>query len=107
VGPAEAVTEHRLRPNVRYGCALEDELTQAEKDTPTVIADGRRPRLLAGSPTTVRDQIEQMTKATGVQEVMVQEVMVQDVVADPEARAHSRALLAQALGATPAVAAAS
>lgn len=78
------------------------ELTQAEKDTPTVVADGRWPRLLAGSPTTVRDQIEQMTKATGVQEVMVQ-----DVVADPEARAHSRALLGQALGATPAVAAAS
>ncbi|MGA5138408.1 hypothetical protein [Streptomyces azureus] len=38
-----------------------------------------------------------MTKATSVQEVMVQ-----DVVADPAARAHSRALLAQALGVTPA-----
>jgi alkanesulfonate monooxygenase SsuD/methylene tetrahydromethanopterin reductase-like flavin-dependent oxidoreductase (luciferase family) len=72
------------------------ELTQAEKDTPTVIADGLWPRLLAGSPITIRDQIEQMTKATGVQEIMVQ-----DVVADPEARAYSRALLAQALGVTP------
>ncbi len=78
------------------------ELTQAEKDTPTVIADGRWPRLLAGSPTTIRDQIEQMAKATGVQEVMVQ-----DVIAAPEARAHSRALLAQALGVTPAAVAAS
>ncbi|MFF7889589.1 hypothetical protein ACH40F_54805 [Streptomyces sp. NPDC020794] len=37
-----------------------------------------------------------MTKATGVEEVMVQ-----DMIADPEARAHSRALLAQALGVTP------
>ncbi|NUP18202.1 MAG: hypothetical protein HOZ81_19370 [Streptomyces sp.] len=38
-----------------------------------------------------------MAKATGVEEVMVQ-----DIVADPEARAHSRALLAQALDVTPA-----
>ncbi|OUD04481.1 hypothetical protein [Streptomyces swartbergensis] len=76
------------------------EPTQAEKDTLTVI-DGRRPRLLAGGPTTVRDQIEQMTKATGVQGVMVQEV-----VADPAARAHSRALPAQALGVAPAAVAA-
>ncbi|MFD3517653.1 MsnO8 family LLM class oxidoreductase [Streptomyces sp. NPDC058657] len=76
------------------------ELTRAEKDTPTVIADGVWPRLLAGSPDTVRDQIEQMTEATGVREVMVQ-----DLVADPQARAHSRALLAGALGAAPAAAA--
>ncbi|WP_373432526.1 MsnO8 family LLM class oxidoreductase [Streptomyces canus] len=72
------------------------ELTQEEKDAPTVITDGRWPRQLAGSPATVRDQIEQMTKATGVEEVMVQ-----DVIADPLARAHSRALLAQALGVGP------
>ncbi|MFJ8464715.1 hypothetical protein [Streptomyces swartbergensis] len=77
------------------------ELAQAERDTPTVIAHGRWPRLLAGSPTTARDQIEQITKATGVQEVMVQ-----DVVAAPAARAHSRALPAQALGVTPAAVAA-
>ncbi|MDQ0904780.1 luciferase family oxidoreductase group 1 [Streptomyces canus] len=40
------------------------ELTQEEKDAPTVITDGRWPRQLAGSPATVRDQIEQMTKTT-------------------------------------------
>ncbi|MFG2727847.1 LLM class flavin-dependent oxidoreductase [Streptomyces canus] len=72
------------------------DLTQAEKDAPTVITDGRWPRQLAGSPATVRDQIEQMTKATGVEEVLIQ-----DCIADPEARAHSRALLAQALGVAP------
>lgn len=43
------------------------ELSQAEKDTPTVINDGMWPPLLAGSPTTIRDQIEQTGKATGVQ----------------------------------------
>jgi alkanesulfonate monooxygenase SsuD/methylene tetrahydromethanopterin reductase-like flavin-dependent oxidoreductase (luciferase family) len=61
--------------------------------TSTVITDGRWPRELAGSPETVRDQLEQMTKAAGVDEVMVQ-----DIIADPAARAHSRALLAQAMG---------
>ncbi|MCX4641738.1 LLM class flavin-dependent oxidoreductase [Streptomyces sp. NBC_01446] len=73
------------------------ELTQAQKDAPTVITDGRWPLQLAGSPGTVRDQLEQMTKAAGVDEVMVQ-----DMVADPATRAHSRTLLAQALDLTPA-----
>jgi alkanesulfonate monooxygenase SsuD/methylene tetrahydromethanopterin reductase-like flavin-dependent oxidoreductase (luciferase family) len=41
----------------------ERELSQEQKDTPTVITDGRWPRQLAGSPQTVRDQLEQMTKA--------------------------------------------
>ncbi|MFM9632158.1 MULTISPECIES: MsnO8 family LLM class oxidoreductase [Streptomyces] len=68
------------------------ELTQAQKDAPTVITDGRWPLQIAGSPQTVRDQLEQMTKAVGVEEVMVQ-----DMVADPAARAHSRTLLAQAV----------
>ncbi|MEV6379608.1 LLM class flavin-dependent oxidoreductase [Streptomyces sp. NPDC051773] len=71
----------------------ERELSQDQKDIPTVITDGRWPRQLAGSPQTVRDQLEQMTKATGVDEVMVQ-----DIIAAPAARAHSRALLAEALG---------
>ncbi|MDX2602630.1 MsnO8 family LLM class oxidoreductase [Streptomyces caniscabiei] len=70
----------------------ERELSQDQKDIPTVITDGRWPRQLAGSPQTVRDQLEQMTKATGVDEVMVQ-----DIIAAPAARAHSRALLAEAL----------
>ncbi len=68
------------------------ELTQAQKDAPTVITDGRWPLQIAGSPQTVRDQLEQMTKAAGVEEVMVQ-----DMVADPATRAHSRTLLAQAV----------
>ncbi|MFJ8828065.1 hypothetical protein ACIREE_40890 [Streptomyces sp. NPDC102467] len=37
-----------------------------------------------------------MAKATGAEEVMVQ-----DMIPDPAARAHSRALLAQALGVIP------
>lgn len=72
------------------------ELGDTEKEEPTVITDGRSPRQLAGSPATVRDQLEQMTKAAGVDEIMVQ-----DMLADPQARAHSRALLARALGVAP------
>ncbi|MEV7872677.1 LLM class flavin-dependent oxidoreductase [Streptomyces sp. NPDC088124] len=75
----------------------ERELSQEQKNTPTVITDGRWPRQIAGSPQTVRDQLEQMTKATGVDEVMVQ-----DIITDPTDRAHSRALLAEALGVAPA-----
>jgi hypothetical protein len=37
-----------------------------------------------------------MTHATGVDEVVVQ-----DMIADPQARPHSRALLAQAVGVAP------
>lgn len=72
------------------------ELADTAKNAPTVITDGRWPRQIAGSPATVRDQIEQMTQATGVDEIMIQ-----DMIADPQARAHSRALLAQALGVAP------
>lgn len=43
----------------------------------------------------MRGQIGRMAKVAGVQKVMVQ-----DVMGDPDARAHSRALLAQALGIT-------
>ncbi|WP_327293511.1 MULTISPECIES: MsnO8 family LLM class oxidoreductase [unclassified Streptomyces] len=75
----------------------ERELTQTQKDAPTVITDGRWPLQLAGSPGTVRDQLEQMAKATGVDEVMVQ-----DIIADPAARTHARTLLAEALDLTPA-----
>ncbi|MFF9774176.1 hypothetical protein ACF1HJ_10995 [Streptomyces sp. NPDC013978] len=74
----------------------ERELSQDQKDIPTVITDGRWPRQLAGSAQTVRDQLEQMTKVTGVDEVMVQ-----DVNAAHAERAHSRALLARALDIAP------
>ncbi|MGA5506097.1 hypothetical protein [Streptomyces umbrinus] len=40
---------------------------QDEKDAPTVITDGHWPLQLAGSPTTVRDQLEQMAKDGGVE----------------------------------------
>ncbi|WP_072807475.1 MsnO8 family LLM class oxidoreductase [Rhodococcoides yunnanense] len=69
------------------------ELTQHQKDIPSVITDGRWPRQIAGSPATIADQIEQMVDATGVEEIMLQ-----DMIADPAARAHSRNLFAQALG---------
>ncbi|PWI05650.1 LLM class flavin-dependent oxidoreductase [Streptomyces sp. NWU339] len=77
----------------------ERELSKAEKDAPTVIHGGHWPRQLAGSPDTVREQLQLMAAATGAQEIMVQ-----DIIPDPDARAKSRALLADALGVTPAAA---
>ncbi|MGW3882822.1 MsnO8 family LLM class oxidoreductase [Streptomyces sp. NPDC005055] len=80
-------------PDVPTVDVAAQELGQHEKDIPTVITGGQWPRLLAGSPATIRGQIEKMAEATGAEEVMVQ-----DVIADPQARAHSRALMSQALG---------
>lgn len=75
----------------------ERELSRIEKDIPTVITDDGWPRQLAGSPDTVREQLHLMAAATGAEEIMVQ-----DIIPDPDARAKSRALIAEALGATPA-----
>ncbi|BBE24620.1 alkane monooxygenase (plasmid) [Arthrobacter sp. MN05-02] len=67
-------------------------LTEAQKDEPTVITNGRWPRQLAGSPATVRAQLERMTQETGAQEIMLQ-----DIIPDHDTRLHSHALLAGAL----------
>ena len=67
------------------------EMTQAEKDEPVTIVDGRWPRFVAGDPGEVLATLEQMA-----QESAADEVMVQDLIADPDARRHSHALLARA-----------
>ncbi|KIP52818.1 LLM class flavin-dependent oxidoreductase [Leucobacter komagatae] len=72
------------------------ELTVAERDQPTCIVDGVRPRLVAGSPAQVRATIEQMVEETGADEVMVQ-----SMIPDPAERHRSHELLAEAFGITP------
>ncbi|MER5436806.1 hypothetical protein [Streptomyces sp. NPDC002588] len=71
-------------------------LTTAQKDEPSRIVGGRWPRQVAGSPETVRDQLLQMIEQTGATEVMLQSISP-----DPEARRHSHALVAEALGIKP------
>ncbi|MEV4036303.1 LLM class flavin-dependent oxidoreductase [Streptomyces umbrinus] len=71
-------------------------LTTAQKDEPSRIVNGRWPRQLAGRPETVRDQLLQMIEQTGATEVMLQSINP-----DQEARRHSHALIANALGIKP------
>lgn len=72
------------------------ELTEAQKDEPTSITDGRWPRFVAGGPEQVRATLDQMAAESGADEIMVQ-----DLIADPDARRHSHALLAEAFGLQP------
>ncbi|MFJ4841511.1 MsnO8 family LLM class oxidoreductase [Streptomyces sp. NPDC088746] len=72
------------------------ELTQAERDEPVTIVDGRWPKFVAGGPDDVRATLEQM-----IEESAADEIMVQDLIADPAARRRSHELLAQAFGLAP------
>ncbi|GGJ64667.1 MsnO8 family LLM class oxidoreductase [Streptomyces brasiliensis] len=67
-------------------------LTEAQKEEPTVIVDGRWPLQLAGSPSTVRDELEKMISASGASEIMIHDLLIEQ-----DARLHSHALLAEAL----------
>ncbi|GAA3946736.1 MsnO8 family LLM class oxidoreductase [Microbacterium soli] len=71
----------------------EAEMTQAEKDEPTEIVDGRWPKFVAGGPSDVRATLEQMA-----QESQADEIMIQDMIADPALRRRSHELLADAFG---------
>ncbi|MBB1034529.1 MsnO8 family LLM class oxidoreductase [Dietzia sp. CQ4] len=72
------------------------EMSDAERGEPTSIVDGRWPRFVAGGPQEVRATLEQMLDQSGADELMIQ-----DMIADPIARRHSHALLAEAFGLTP------
>ncbi|MFN3601482.1 MAG: MsnO8 family LLM class oxidoreductase [Dietzia sp.] len=69
------------------------EMTADQRAEPTTIVDGRWPRFVAGGPDDVRATLEQMIEQSGADEVMVQ-----DLIADPGARRHSHALLAEVFG---------
>src|SRR5690606_33998660 len=73
------------------------EMTADQRDEPTSIVDGRWPRFVAGGPDQVRATLEQMLDESGADELMVQ-----DRIADPVARRHSHALLAQMFEVGPA-----
>ncbi|MDV8001413.1 MsnO8 family LLM class oxidoreductase [Rhodococcus sp. IEGM 1408] len=72
------------------------EMTADQRDEPTGIVDGRWPRFVAGGPDQVRATLEQMMAESGADELMVQ-----DLIADPVARRHSHALLAEQFGLEP------
>ncbi|WP_232688853.1 LLM class flavin-dependent oxidoreductase [Halobacterium zhouii] len=64
--------------------------------TPMPIEPGEWPRAVSGSPETVREQLDQMTDQTGVEEVVIQSQL-----ADHEDTLRSHELLADALDLTP------
>ncbi|MEB1611098.1 luciferase family oxidoreductase group 1 [Xanthomonas campestris] len=72
------------------------QLTPSQRDEPSRIVDGRWPRQLAGSPATLRGQLLQMIEQSGATELMLQSILP-----DQEARRHSHALIAEALGIGP------
>jgi luciferase family oxidoreductase group 1 len=71
-------------------------LTTAQREAPSRIAGGQWPQQLAGSPNTIRSQLEQMIEQTGATEIMLQSIHP-----DQEARRYSHALVAEALGLPP------
>ncbi|MEU1185149.1 LLM class flavin-dependent oxidoreductase [Streptomyces sp. NPDC005820] len=71
-------------------------LTRSQREEPARIVDGRYPAQVAGRPETVRDQLLQMVEETGATELIVQSISP-----DQEARRHSHALVAEALGVRP------
>jgi luciferase family oxidoreductase group 1 len=68
-------------------------LTTSQKDAPSRIVDGQWPQQVAGSPRTIRNQLEHMIEQTGATEIMLQSINL-----DQEARRYSHALIAEALG---------
>lgn len=72
------------------------EMTEAQKAEPTSIVDGQWPRFVAGGPDQVLATLEQMISESGADEVMIQ-----DLIAEPAARRHSHALLADAFDLKP------
>lgn len=92
--PARALrAEGRDRPVPTTGQAAA-ELDAARKAEPSTIRDGWIPPQVAGTPDTLRAQLEPLVHRTGAAEIMVQ-----DMLNDPELRTRSRALVAEAISA--------
>lgn len=70
-----------------------DELGGAPDPTPHSLQSGYWPRQISGSPSTVRDLLEQMTDQVGVEEVVIQ-----NLIEDPDDRIRSHELIAEGVG---------
>jgi len=71
-------------------------LSDAEREQPTSIVDGRWPQFVAGGPAEVRATLERMLEESGADELMIQ-----NLIADPADRRRSHELLAEMFGLTP------
>lgn len=70
-----------------------DELGGVPDPTPHSLQPGGWPRQISGSPSTVRDLLEQMTDQIGVKKVVIQ-----NLIEDPEDRIRSYELIAEGVG---------
>lgn len=70
-----------------------NELGGVPYPTPSTLQPGRWPRQISGSPSTVRDLLEQMTDQVGVENVVIQ-----NLIEDPDDRMRSYELIAEGVG---------
>lgn len=70
-----------------------DELGGVPDPIPDMLEPGEWPQHISGSPSTVRDILEQMTDQVGVDEVVIQ-----NKIPDPADRVHSHELIADGVG---------
>lgn len=80
-------------PPIRSVDQAIDELGYVPDPTPSPLEPGEWPRQISGSPSTVRDLLDQVTTQTGVDEVMIQ-----NQIADPADTLRSHELIAEAVG---------
>lgn len=84
------------RPPIRSVDTAISELGGVPDPTPNDLQPGEWPRQISGSPSTVRDLLDQMTAQVGVDEVVVQ-----NQIADPDDILRSHELIAEGVGLTP------
>ncbi|EMA52754.1 MULTISPECIES: LLM class flavin-dependent oxidoreductase [Halococcus] len=84
------------KPPIRSADEAIEELGRVPEPTPTPIEAGEWPRQISGSPSTVRDLLNEMTAQVGVDEVVIQ-----NQIADPDNVLESHELLADAFDLTP------
>ena len=78
-------------PPIRSADEAIEELGGVPDPTPPDLQPGEWPRQISGSPSTVRDLLEQMTAQVGVDEIVVQ-----NQIADPDNVLRSHELIAEA-----------
>ncbi len=82
-------------PPIRSADEAIEELGGVPDPTPDDLQPGGWPRQISGSPSTVRDLLEQMTTQTGIDEIIVQ-----NQIADPDNVLQSHELIAEAFDLT-------
>jgi luciferase family oxidoreductase group 1 len=84
------------QPPIRSADEAIEELGGVPDPTPTDLEPGEWPRAISGSPSTVRELLEQMTTQAGVEQVVVQ-----NQIAEPDNVLESHELIADAFDLTP------